>query len=177
MARIALPLLAYFVIMWFGGFAMSRWLHLSYPRTAALAFSAASNDFELAIAVAIGVFGVTSGQALAGVVGPLIEVPVMLALVYVALWARRRFYPAQGGHAMNCFDCAALGDHAAAVAICADCGAAVCADHAHVTARWLTRTMVINRVVAVEPPARTIRCAVCQAARDAAPATGYAAAS
>ena len=77
---------------------------------------------------------------------------------------------------MNCFDCAALGGHAAAIAICADCGAAVCHDHAHVTARWLTRTMVINRVVAVEPPARTIRCAVCQAARDAAPVTGYAAA-
>jgi ACR3 family arsenite transporter len=94
-ARIALPLLAYFVIMWFGGFAVSRRLHLSYRRTAALAFSAASNDFELAIAVAIGVFGVTSGQALAGVVGPLIEVPVMIGLVYVALWARHRFYPTE----------------------------------------------------------------------------------
>ena len=92
-ARIALPLLAYFAIMWAAGFAIGRRLHLSYPRTVSLAFSAASNDFELAIAVAIGVFGVTSGQALAGVVGPLIEVPVMLALVYVALWARRRFYP------------------------------------------------------------------------------------
>ena len=69
MARIALPLLAYFAIMWFGGFAVSRWLRLTYPRTAALSFSAASNDFELAIAVAIGVFGVTSGEALAGVVG------------------------------------------------------------------------------------------------------------
>jgi ACR3 family arsenite transporter len=89
-ARIALPLLAYFAIMWFGAFAIARALHLSYPRTAALAFSAASNDFELAIAVAIGVFGVTSGQALAGVVGPLIEVPVLVALVYVALWLRRR---------------------------------------------------------------------------------------
>jgi hypothetical protein len=75
---------------------------------------------------------------------------------------------------MNCFDCAALGDHVDAVAICADCGAAVCHDHAHVTARWLTRTMVINRVVAGEPPARTIRCGTCQAARDAAPS--YAAA-
>ena len=85
--------------------------------------------------------------------------------------------PHRGGNPMNCFDCAALGDHADAVAICADCGAAVCHDHAHVTARWLTRTMVINRVVAVEPPARTIRCGICQAARDAAPATGYAAAS
>jgi arsenite transporter len=91
--RIALPLLGYFAIMWFGGFAVGRRLHLTYQRTAALAFSAASNDFELAIAVAIGVFGVTSGQALAGVVGPLIEVPVLVGLVYVALWARRRFYP------------------------------------------------------------------------------------
>jgi ACR3 family arsenite transporter len=94
-ARIALPLLAYFTIMWSAGFVIGRRLHLSYPRTTALAFSAGSNDFELAIAVAIGVFGVTSGQALAGVVGPLIEVPVMLALVYVALWARRRFYAAE----------------------------------------------------------------------------------
>ena len=89
-ARIALPLLAYFAVMWFGGVAVARWLGLSYPRTAALAFSAASNDFELAIAVAIGVFGATSGEALAGVVGPLIEVPVLVALVYVALWLRRR---------------------------------------------------------------------------------------
>jgi len=89
-ARIALPLLAYFAIMWFGALGIARWLKLTYPRAAALAFSAASNDFELAIAVAIGVFGVTSGQALAGVVGPLIEVPALVALVYLALWLRRR---------------------------------------------------------------------------------------
>ena len=89
-ARIALPLLIYFLVMWFGAFAISRRLRLSYPRTSALSFSAASNDFELAIAVAIGVFGVTSGQALAGVVGPLIEVPVLVGLVYVALWLRQR---------------------------------------------------------------------------------------
>ncbi|HLN77843.1 MAG TPA: ACR3 family arsenite efflux transporter [Nocardioidaceae bacterium] len=89
-ARIALPLLLYFLVMWFGGFGISRALKLTYPRTSALAFSAASNDFELAIAVAIGVFGVTSGQALAGVVGPLIEVPVLVGLVYVALWLRGR---------------------------------------------------------------------------------------
>ncbi|GAB2731403.1 ACR3 family arsenite efflux transporter [Nocardioides pakistanensis] len=89
-ARIALPLLVYFVVMWFGAWAISRWLQLTYERSTALAFSAASNDFELAIAVAIGVFGVTSGQALAGVVGPLIEVPVLVGLVYVALWLRHR---------------------------------------------------------------------------------------
>jgi len=96
-ARIALPLLAYFAIMWSGALAVARRLHLTYPRTAALAFSAASNDFELAIAVAIGVFGVTSGQALAGVVGPLIEVPVLVGLVYVALWLRHRLtWPGEG---------------------------------------------------------------------------------
>ena len=94
-ARIALPLLLYFAIMWFGAFAIGYHLRLTYPRTAALSFSAASNDFELAIAVSIGVFGVTSGEALAGVVGPLIEVPVLVGLVYVALWARRRLYNAR----------------------------------------------------------------------------------
>ncbi len=90
--RIALPLLAYFAIMWTGAFTLGRSLGLTYPRTATLAFTAAGNNFELAIAVAIATFGVTSGQALAGVVGPLIEVPVLVALVYLAVAARRRLF-------------------------------------------------------------------------------------
>ncbi|WP_369221494.1 ACR3 family arsenite efflux transporter [Streptomyces sp. R39] len=94
-ARIALPLLAYFAIMWFGTFALGKAIGLAYDRTATLAFTAAGNNFELAIAVAIATFGVTSGQALSGVVGPLIEVPVLVALVYVSLAWRRRFSTAQ----------------------------------------------------------------------------------
>ncbi|WP_157359175.1 ACR3 family arsenite efflux transporter [Arthrobacter sp. Soil782] len=91
-ARIALPLLVYFLVVFAAGMLTGKWLNLGYARTTTLAFTAAGNNFELAIAVAIGTFGVTSGQALAGVVGPLIEVPVLVALVYVALWARKRFF-------------------------------------------------------------------------------------
>ncbi|GLZ78439.1 arsenical-resistance protein [Actinorhabdospora filicis] len=90
-ARIALPLLAYFAIMWAGSFALGRAIGLNYERTTTLAFTAAGNNFELAIAVAIATFGVASGQALAGVVGPLIEVPVLVALVHAALALRHRF--------------------------------------------------------------------------------------
>ncbi|KUI06003.1 arsenic transporter [Mycobacterium sp. IS-3022] len=90
-ARIALPLLAYFAIMWAGGYGLGLLLDMGYERTTTLAFTAAGNNFELAIAVAIATYGATSGQALAGVVGPLIEVPVLVGLVYVSLFLRRRF--------------------------------------------------------------------------------------
>src|SRR6201998_1000469 len=93
-ARIALPLLAYFAIMWVGGYVVGAALGLGYERTTTLAFTAARHNFEMAIAVAIATYGAASGQALAGVVGPLIEVPVLVALVYVSLALRTRLFPA-----------------------------------------------------------------------------------
>ena len=90
--KVAIPLIIYFVLMFFMSFFISKFLNVPYDKNASIAFTATGNNFELAIAVSIAVFGIHSPQAFVGVIGPLVEVPILILLVKASLWLKKKYY-------------------------------------------------------------------------------------
>jgi hypothetical protein len=160
--------------MWTSSFGLGYLLRFDYDRNTAVSFTAAGNNFELAIAVAVAVFGVTSGQALTGTHRPTHRGTrprrprLRRPLGSSPLLRPRRAPNPWNGDSMNCLDCALTGTTSAAVATCHSCGAAVCTHHAVIQPHHLHRIVPLDRHIPVDPPARLITCNTCAAAQHAA---------